>query len=217
MSANATGTPTANFSIPKFNTASDAPNGKGTNEMMDAIDALLANTFVRPKITTGTLGAGPPGSPAAGDIWIAQNVDGNGSSWMFTYNPAETTYKWEFIGGPSLYAEQNSSGALSVGSYAADGGLSALTATRAGDYDYQYEANIQMGASGSSVNTASMLNGVATRGLGISLVASAFGQFVMSWRIAGNGAATTFNIGYNAGAAATVFSRSHRLTPVRII
>lgn len=43
MSANATGTPTSNFSIPKFNTASDAPNGKGTNEMMDAIDTLLLN------------------------------------------------------------------------------------------------------------------------------------------------------------------------------
>lgn len=43
MSANATGTPTTNFSIPKFNTASDAPNGKGVNEMMDALDTLIAN------------------------------------------------------------------------------------------------------------------------------------------------------------------------------
>lgn len=43
MSANATGTPTTNFSIPKFNTASDAPNGKGVNEMMDALDTLLAD------------------------------------------------------------------------------------------------------------------------------------------------------------------------------
>lgn len=41
MSANATGTPTTNFSIPKFNTASDAPNGKGVNEMMDALDAAM--------------------------------------------------------------------------------------------------------------------------------------------------------------------------------
>jgi hypothetical protein len=41
MSANATGTPTTNFSIPKFNTADDAPNGIGVNEMMDAIDAAL--------------------------------------------------------------------------------------------------------------------------------------------------------------------------------
>ena len=44
MSANATGAPTTNFSIPKFNTASDAPNGKGVNEMMDAIDTLVADT-----------------------------------------------------------------------------------------------------------------------------------------------------------------------------
>jgi hypothetical protein len=41
MSANATGTPTPNFSIPKFNTASDAPNGTGVNEMMDSIDTAL--------------------------------------------------------------------------------------------------------------------------------------------------------------------------------
>jgi hypothetical protein len=43
VSANATGTPTTNFSIPKHNTPSDSPNGKGINEMMDAIDTLLAN------------------------------------------------------------------------------------------------------------------------------------------------------------------------------
>lgn len=47
MSANATGTPTTNLSIPKFNTASDAPNGKGVNEMMDALDALLPKGFVQ--------------------------------------------------------------------------------------------------------------------------------------------------------------------------
>lgn len=64
MSANATGTPTTLWSLPKFNTASDAPNGKGVNEMMDALDVLLVgkpvgiaagevpvwdgSTFVRP-------------------------------------------------------------------------------------------------------------------------------------------------------------------------
>lgn len=45
MSANATGTPTSTFSIPKFLTATDAPNGTGINEMMDAIDVLLATSF----------------------------------------------------------------------------------------------------------------------------------------------------------------------------
>lgn len=144
MSANATGTPTANFSIPKFNTASDAPNGKGTNEMMDAIDALLASTFVRPKITTGTLGAGPPGSPAAGDIWIAQNVDGNGTSWMFTYNPAETTYKWEFIGGSPVVFNWSGSALGAMSTYPQIGvtgwfynNLQMFTAIRGGDYTLQ--------------------------------------------------------------------------------
>src|SRR5688500_2848905 len=39
----ATGTPTTNFSIPKYNTGTDAPSGKGFNEAMDFLDALLAN------------------------------------------------------------------------------------------------------------------------------------------------------------------------------
>jgi stage V sporulation protein SpoVS len=39
----ATGTPTTNFSIPKYNTGTDAPSGKGFNEAMDFVDALLAS------------------------------------------------------------------------------------------------------------------------------------------------------------------------------
>jgi hypothetical protein len=39
----ASGTPTTNFSIPKYNTGTDAPSGKGFNTAMDFIDTLLAN------------------------------------------------------------------------------------------------------------------------------------------------------------------------------
>lgn len=39
----ATGTPTTNFNIPKYNTGSDPPSGKGFNTAMDFLDALLAN------------------------------------------------------------------------------------------------------------------------------------------------------------------------------
>lgn len=52
MSANATGTPTTNLSIPKFNTPSDAPNGKGVNEMMDALDVLIADRITKSMLTT---------------------------------------------------------------------------------------------------------------------------------------------------------------------
>lgn len=44
MATDATGTPTAK-GIPKFNTAVDAPTGKGANAQMDAIDTLL-NSYI---------------------------------------------------------------------------------------------------------------------------------------------------------------------------
>lgn len=40
MAIDATGTPTS-LGIPKFNTAVDAPSGKGSNAQMDAIDSLI--------------------------------------------------------------------------------------------------------------------------------------------------------------------------------
>lgn len=57
-----------------------------------------------PKITTGTLAAGPPGSPADGDIWVATTIDVNvGTRWAFQYNAGSASaYKWEFIGGSPI-------------------------------------------------------------------------------------------------------------------
>jgi hypothetical protein len=53
MAIDATGTPTS-LGIPKFNTAVDAPSGKGSNAQMDAIDLLIASTPQKPAgIVTG--------------------------------------------------------------------------------------------------------------------------------------------------------------------
>lgn len=41
MATGATGTPTTNYSIPKYATSADAPNGTGFNSAMDFIDNLL--------------------------------------------------------------------------------------------------------------------------------------------------------------------------------
>jgi hypothetical protein len=41
MATDATGTPTTNYSIPKFNTAVDSPSGLGSNAQMDAIDTVI--------------------------------------------------------------------------------------------------------------------------------------------------------------------------------
>lgn len=53
MAQDATGTPSAK-GIPKFNTAVDAPSGKGTNAIVDAIDTLLDSYVLKPaSIATG--------------------------------------------------------------------------------------------------------------------------------------------------------------------
>lgn len=50
MATDATGTPSTNYSIPKFNTAVDAPSGKGSNAIVDAIDAVIP--FNKSMVTT---------------------------------------------------------------------------------------------------------------------------------------------------------------------
>lgn len=60
------------------------------------------DTSRTPKITTGSLAAGPPSSPSDGDIWIATYVDTLGTCWQFQYNNTSgSPYKWEWIGGGS--------------------------------------------------------------------------------------------------------------------
>ena len=41
MATDATGTPTPNFSIPKYNPDNDAPSGLGFNAAMDKIDTEM--------------------------------------------------------------------------------------------------------------------------------------------------------------------------------
>ena len=55
MAQDATGTPTS-LGIPKYNTAADAPSGKGFNAAMDAIDALIvAKGLPAGSITNGAV------------------------------------------------------------------------------------------------------------------------------------------------------------------
>lgn len=51
MAVGATGTPTVNFSIPRYATGADAPNGSGFNSAMDFIDNLLKEAPMSSKIT----------------------------------------------------------------------------------------------------------------------------------------------------------------------
>lgn len=80
MATDATGTPTAK-GIPKFNTAVDAPSGKGSNAQMDAIDTLLDSYQQNPAgIATGEA-----------SVW-------NGSAWARSSTTRLTTVRPQDLG-----------------------------------------------------------------------------------------------------------------------
>lgn len=115
-------------------------------------DWAVYNPGAVPKITTGLLSAGPPANPQDGDIWIATNIDANGARWQFQYDIAEIgSYKWKFIGGPSLQAEVIANELKSLGGYAAlaTPGPS-IAIPRAGDYDVMIGAWIYANAATTS-------------------------------------------------------------------
>lgn len=69
-----------------------------------------------PKITRSALSAGPPASPANGDIWQVTGIDGAGGVWQFAYNAGSSSaYKWEFIGGSPILVVGGASGLISAG------------------------------------------------------------------------------------------------------
>lgn len=79
MAAGATGTPTSNFSIPKYATSADAPNGTGFNSAMDAIDSLLAQAPLSGHITGIATGTVPVWSGAA---WVKPTGTPDGSKFL---------------------------------------------------------------------------------------------------------------------------------------
>lgn len=109
------------------------------------------------KTTTSDFSSGPPSNPSTGDIWIASNVDANGTRWQFQYNAGSASaYKWEFIGGPPAYIRVDTfeNGTTVWGSTQdlATVGPS-FTCTRDGDYAYMFTARCNHGTAGSAVVT----------------------------------------------------------------
>lgn len=60
MPTDATGTPSANRSYPKYNTSADAPSGVGLNNIVDAIDADVQDVVDNSVVLVGT--------PVTGDV-----------------------------------------------------------------------------------------------------------------------------------------------------
>jgi len=88
-------------------------------------------------------GTSPPASPAIGDIWIYPFT---GGYWMFVYDSNETTYKWKFVGGSSMFSEILSDDTTNSTSYV-DPGVNgpSITVPRAGDYEIEFGARVYSG------------------------------------------------------------------------
>jgi len=93
---------------------------------LDGISSL------RPPLVTSL-----PGSPADGqEVYYVADA-ANGIVWFLRYRAAATgTYKWEFLGGPPLYAELNTQETFTVGSQWTDTATPGpqLTLPLAGDW-----------------------------------------------------------------------------------
>jgi hypothetical protein len=94
---------------------------------------LGAAPVTQPTVTYGTT---PPASPNDGDLWIFPADATNGVMWQFRYRAASASaYKWEFVGGSSVYAAVETAEATTSTTPAnlATVGPS-ITAPRAGEY-----------------------------------------------------------------------------------
>jgi hypothetical protein len=112
--------------------------------------AYLASTSASASSTTTTSGTIFPTSPADGNIFVYLADATNGVNWTFKYNAGSaSSFKWEFIGGPSLYAEVTTGEARTNAAY---GALTtsgpAIALPFAGDFD------VAIGFAGSDATAA---------------------------------------------------------------
>lgn len=86
--ADASGTPSTNYSIPKLNTAVDPPSGKGENTIVDFIDNLLKTKFTE-KPTGIVSGEVPVWN---GTNWVRSSVTPLGHSSLTNAPGSELSY-----------------------------------------------------------------------------------------------------------------------------
>jgi len=169
-----------------------------------------------------------PASPVDGQEVFYQADATNGIVWHLRYNASSSSaYKWEFVGGPSLFAEVATEETTASTTYVALATAGpTLTLPRAGDYD------VELGFRGySSVNNTGALMGYDIGATG-AVDADAISYYAATSlgggaTVAGNLArlrrktglsAVALTAKYRATSAITVAfgSRWLRVTPVRV-
>jgi len=95
-----------------------------------------------------TYSATPPASPFDGQLWTFPADATNGVMWQFRYRAASASaYKWEFVGGPALYAlypSAQSVAAISVWT----SGAPTIAVARSGEYLVDWSAQATPPATG---------------------------------------------------------------------
>lgn len=176
--------------------------------------------------TISDFSSGPPSSPSTGDIWVATNIDSNGSRWQFQYNSGSASaYKWEFIGGAPSYSAVETSETIAVTTYGdlATPGPS-FTCARGGDYIITFSADMFNNTSGSGAVMSPSIAGATpsdTNALfqvvpGVTQANLNFGGKIA--QITGITASGVIKMQYRAATSgtATFIYRRLLVTPVRI-
>lgn len=114
---------TAAIPAPALNQLSQLDTAPGVIESWDGSAWRIASSGM-------TVSATPPTAPTDGQLWAISPA--TGIIWLFRYNAAASTYKWEFVGGAPLIGYDASTGSPASGSWAL--GAPAVTVPRAGIY-----------------------------------------------------------------------------------
>lgn len=173
----------------------------------------------------GASGAAPlvtalPGSPIDGQEVYYQADATNGVVWHLRYRSGATTYKWEFLGGPPLYAESNTEETVGAAWTAATNPR--ITVPLSGIYMVHGGARYTKAAAAGTIVHAGV--GVLTEGMGgfTSMSQASTGGYVMGSGAPperkGFAASQVAVIWMHGGAAGSaVGGRILTVTPIRVI
>lgn len=106
-------------------------------------------------------GTTPPGSPQDGDLWQCVADAAAGICWMFRYNAGSASaFKWEFLGGSPLWAEDLTVGTTASGAFVLNSGPK-ITLPRPGDYDITIAGRLYGDTNTGSVNLSYQIGATA--------------------------------------------------------
>lgn len=171
-----------------------------------------------------------PGSPTDGQI-IYYDTGTDGVVWQFRYDAASaSSYKWQFIGGASLYAEVTTAEGTSSATFTdlATAGPTITLPSLAGDFTIRWGATTSAGAVNGDAYFGLRIAGSDPAGVGVgddvisvggtNQPASMNNVHVRARRKTGLASASEVKVRYRGGSGiTTTFSRRWiEITPVRV-